>query len=254
MSHDRDAEERRARGRKKRRRPRRLRSAAPSLRGFIAMCRSNFGVDLDPPSPDRATPVAAGARSLYANLRAFGRALLLTRLDRSGAHPHAHRSCMAAAYAVHRRQARRARRVARSAADAEGRRRPGRLRRAAGPSRPQRRDPRHRRQDHVGVRRAEPDHRQGRGRRTHHRRAARRRRQGIARAARLEEGLRLGQAPDHARRSRPRSSTSACPASASCPRTSASIRTGRSAPMCSATSTRTMSASPAWRNISTSRA
>ena len=38
------------------------------------------------------------------------------------------------------------------------------------------------------------------------------------------------------------------------PRTSASIRTARSPRMCSAMSTRTMSASPAWRNISTSRA
>ena len=55
-------------------------------------------------------------------------------------------------------------------------------------------------------------------------------------------------------RSSRRSSISACPASASCPRTSASIPTGPSARMCSASSTRTISASPAWRNISTSRA
>ena len=59
-------------------------------------------------------------------------------------------------------------------------------------------DPRHRRQDHVGLRRAEPHHRQGRGRRAHHRRASGRRCERAARAVGLEERLHLGQAADHA--------------------------------------------------------
>ena len=113
------------------------------------------------------------------------------------AHPH-RRARHGRRLRGHRREAGRARRLPRPAADPQGGRRSGRLRRPAGPPRPQRRDSRHRRQDHVGVRRAEPDRRQGRGGRTHHRRPAGRRRQGAARAARLEEGLRLGQAPDHA--------------------------------------------------------
>ena len=97
----------------------------------------------------------------------------------------------------HRRQTGLARRLARSAADPQGGGRPGGLRRAARSSRPQRRDPGDRRQDDVGLRRAAPHHRQGRGGRADHRRPARRRRQGTARAARIEEGLRLGQAPGH---------------------------------------------------------
>ena len=84
--------------------------------------------------------------------------------------------------------------VARAAADAQRRRRPAGFRRAAGSARPQRRNPRHRHQDHVGVRRTQTHRRQGRGGGAHHRRASRRRRQGAQRAAELEEGLRLDQA------------------------------------------------------------
>ena len=78
--------------------------------------------------------------------------------------------------------------------------------------------------------------------------------QGTARAAELEEGLRLDQAPGHAEGAAGDLSSRPARRRLLCPRTSASIPTARSARMCSAMSTRTISASPAWRNISTSRA
>ena len=165
-------------------------------RGHRALRRylpKNFGVDLEPPArgrrclaADRREAQGVCARAPFDPARPLGRA-----------HPH-HRAWHVRRLCRHRRQAGRARRLARSAADAQGGGRPGGLRRAARSARPQRRDPRDRRQDDVGLRRAAPHHRQGRGGRADHRRAAGRRRQGTARAARLEEGLRLGQAPDHA--------------------------------------------------------
>ena len=64
------------------------RPTGPASRAVIALFRrfvpENFGVDLEPPSPDRKR---ATLRSLLtvANAKAFVHALLLTRLDRSGA-------------------------------------------------------------------------------------------------------------------------------------------------------------------------
>ena len=81
----------------------------------------------------------------------------------------------------------------------------------------------------LGLRRAAQDPRQGRGDRTAHRRPARSRRQGAARQARHQEGLRLGQARDHPAPAGRGPSGSAFPASASCRRTSASIRTAPAA-------------------------
>jgi cell division protein FtsI (penicillin-binding protein 3) len=66
---------------------------------FYRQVPRNFGVDLEPPSPDRPR---ASLRSLLtlANLRAFARALLLTRLDRSGARIRTVSLGMALAYAA----------------------------------------------------------------------------------------------------------------------------------------------------------
>ena len=70
--------------------------------------------------------------------------------------------------------------------------------RAARYPRPQRADPRHRREDAVAVRRAAQAHRRRRGGGAAHRGAARPRRQRSARAAVVEARLRLAQARDHA--------------------------------------------------------
>ena len=201
--------------------------ADAAIAGLRRYLPKNFGVDLD--AAGRARSVAGGRKK--AKLKAFARELLSTRLDRSGARVRTIALGLFVAYAglgvkllvlglSHDPP-----QTLKTAADdavsgAQAR-----------PARPQRRHPRHRRQDHVGVRRAEPDHRHRRGGRAHHRRASRRRREGAARAAELEEGLHLGQTARSRRRSRRRSFISACPASASCRRTSASIPTARSARM-----------------------
>ncbi len=70
--------------------------------------------------------------------------------------------------------------------------------RAAGYHRPQRRDPRHRRQGAEPVRRAAPHHRQGRGDRASHRDLAGSRHRRSARPAVVEERLRLAEARNHA--------------------------------------------------------
>jgi cell division protein FtsI (penicillin-binding protein 3) len=59
----------------------------------------NFGVDLEPPSPDRPR-TSLKALLTTANLKAFVRALLLTRLDRSGARIRTVALGMFAAYSV----------------------------------------------------------------------------------------------------------------------------------------------------------
>ena len=96
---------------------------------------------------------------------------------------------------------------------------------------PERRHSRHRRQDDVGVHRAEPHHRQGRGGRAHHRRAAGCRRQGAARAVELEKRLHLGQAADHAKRAGRNLSSRIARRRIPSPKTSASIPMDRSARM-----------------------
>jgi len=67
---------------------RRARRAGPASRAIIALFRryvpENFGVDLEPPSPDRPRPTLRSLMTV-ANAKAFVHALLLTRLDRSGA-------------------------------------------------------------------------------------------------------------------------------------------------------------------------
>ena len=70
--------------------------------------------------------------------------------------------------------------------------------RAAGYRRPQRRDPRHRRQGAEPVRRAAPHHRQGRGDRASDRDTAGSRHRRSARPAVRQEGLRLAEARNHA--------------------------------------------------------
>jgi cell division protein FtsI (penicillin-binding protein 3) len=59
----------------------------------------NFGVDLEPPSPDKPRTTLRSILT-FANLRAFARALLLTRLDRSGARIRTLSLGMAVAYAA----------------------------------------------------------------------------------------------------------------------------------------------------------
>ena len=79
------------------------RRAGPASRVVIALFRrfvpENFGVDLEPPAPDRPR---ATLRSLLtvANAKAFVHALLLTRLDRSGARIRTLALGMFAAYAT----------------------------------------------------------------------------------------------------------------------------------------------------------
>ncbi len=69
------------------------------IAGFYRYVPQNFGVDLEPPSPDRPR-TSLRALITYANLKAFVRALLLTRLDRSGVRIRTLSLVMAAAYAV----------------------------------------------------------------------------------------------------------------------------------------------------------
>src|SRR5271157_6121395 len=64
---------------------RRLRPfARAAIAQFHRYVPKNFGVDLEPPAPD-APRASLGALMTLANLKAFVHALLLTRLDRSGA-------------------------------------------------------------------------------------------------------------------------------------------------------------------------
>ena len=127
------------------------------------------------------------------------------------------------------------------------------LGRAARHRRPQRRGAGHRHQDGLGLRRAAQDHRQGRGDRAAHGRPAGPRRQGSARQARHQEGLRLGQARDHAAPAG--RGLSARPARRRLPaREQARLsQRRRPPPMCSASPISTMSASPASRSTSTSQ-
>ena len=82
---------------------RRRRPPGPLGRAVVAAFHRhvprNFGVDLDPPSPDRVRP-SLRALVTVANLRAFGRALLVTRIDRSGARIRTVMIGMAAAFGV----------------------------------------------------------------------------------------------------------------------------------------------------------
>ena len=81
----------------------RRRRRGPIGRALIALFHrhvpQNFGVDLEPPSPDRPRTTVRSILTL-ANLRAFARALLLTRLDRSGARIRTLSLGMAVAYAA----------------------------------------------------------------------------------------------------------------------------------------------------------
>ena len=79
---------------------RRLRPFARAAIGqFHRYVPKNFGVDLEPPAPD-APRASLGALMTLANLKAFVHALLLTRLDRSGARIRTVALGMFAAYAV----------------------------------------------------------------------------------------------------------------------------------------------------------
>ena len=123
------------------------------------------------------------------------------------------------------------------------------VRLAARHSRSQRRSPRERRQGHVGLRRAAPPHRQGRGDRAPVRGAAGARRQGTSRPPRRPGKASSGSSARSRRISATRCSTLVCRASGSSPKTSASIQTGPSARMCWASPTSITRASPASRNI-----
>ena len=104
--------------------------------------------------------------------------------------------------------------------------RPGepRDRLAARHRRPQRRGAGHRHQDRLAVCRAAPHRRRRRGDREALDRAARHRGRADLSQAEERRGLRLAEAPADARSSRTTSSSSACRASASAPRSAASIR------------------------------
>jgi len=79
---------------------RRLRPfARAAIAQFHRYVPKNFGVDLEPPAPD-APRASLGALMTLANLKAFVHALLLTRLDRSGARIRTVALGMFAAYAV----------------------------------------------------------------------------------------------------------------------------------------------------------
>ncbi len=84
-------------------RARPARRLRPFARAAIALFHryvpKNFGVDLEPPAPD-APRASLGALMTLANLKAFAHALLLTRLDRSGARIRTVALGMFAAYAV----------------------------------------------------------------------------------------------------------------------------------------------------------
>ncbi len=81
----------------------RRRRKGPVGRAVVALLHrtvpQNFGVDLEPPSPGRPRTTLRSILTL-ANILAFARALLLTRLDRSGARIRTLSLGMAVAYAV----------------------------------------------------------------------------------------------------------------------------------------------------------
>ena len=81
----------------------RRRRKGPAARAVLALFHRyaprNFGVDLEPPSPDRPR-TSLRALITFANVKAFAHALLLTRLDRSGVRIRTVAIGLAAAYAV----------------------------------------------------------------------------------------------------------------------------------------------------------
>ncbi len=178
------------------------------------------------PAPQAPTP---GARSRARRLRDVLRQAVLAPIS---AKTPGRIKLVACVFLALLRDYRRQADLFRPASGARRRRQARRRRRhrggAARHPRPQWRDSRDRHQGDVGLRRAAPHHRQGRSGRTSDRRAARRRRAAICASGSARARASSGSSARSRRSSRRRSFASACPASASCPRTSASIRTARS--------------------------